>query len=103
MSQPDEAPAPARPDRRTLERWVGAVGHDLAVPPAAVDIDRLLDLARDAAHGVARPAAPLTTYLAGYAVAATGGDEAALDRVLARLVELTEQWPADDAGARTRP
>ncbi|MDQ3457112.1 MAG: DUF6457 domain-containing protein [Actinomycetota bacterium] len=28
----------------------------------------ILDVARDAAHGVARPAAPLTTYLLGIAV-----------------------------------
>ena len=41
----------------------------------------VLDLAREAAHGVARPAAPLTTFLAGYALGAEGG----LDR-LAELV-----------------
>jgi hypothetical protein len=28
----------------------------------------VLDLARDAAHGIARPAAPLTTFIAGMAV-----------------------------------
>ena len=35
----------------------------------------VLDLAREAAHGVARPAAPLTTFLAGYALGAEGGLE----------------------------
>ena len=35
---------------------------------ALVDRDRVLDLARDVAHGVARPAAPLTAYLFGLAV-----------------------------------
>ena len=40
----------------------------------------VLDLAREAAHGVARPAAPLTTFLAGYALGAEGG--------LGRLAEL---------------
>ena len=33
----------------------------------------VLDLAREAAHGVARPAAPLTTFLAGYALGGQGG------------------------------
>ncbi|GAA4152440.1 hypothetical protein GCM10023068_32710 [Leifsonia shinshuensis] len=33
------------------------------------DVSALLDLARDAAHGVTRPAAPLTAYIAGMAVA----------------------------------
>lgn len=40
----------------------------------------VLDLAREAAHGVARPAAPLTTFLAGYALGSEGG--------LGRLAEL---------------
>ena len=32
----------------------------------------MLDLARDAAHGVARPAAPLTTFLVGLAAGQRG-------------------------------
>lgn len=38
-----------------------------------VDIAGVLDLARDAAHQVERPAAPLTTFLVGYAAAKRGG------------------------------
>lgn len=34
-----------------------------------IDIATVLDLARIAAHGVARPAAPITTFIAGLAVA----------------------------------
>lgn len=53
---------------RDVESWsrelVTELGLDIAPDVAAV-----LDLARIAAHGVARPAAPLTTYLAGYAAA----------------------------------
>lgn len=53
---------------RDVESWsrelVAELGLDIAPDVAAV-----LDLARIAAHGVARPAAPLTTYLAGYASA----------------------------------
>lgn len=44
----------------------------------------VLDLAREAAHGVARPAAPLTTFLAGYALGAEGG----LDRLTALVDSL---------------
>jgi hypothetical protein len=32
------------------------------------DVAAVLDLARDAAHGIARPAAPVTTFIAGVAV-----------------------------------
>lgn len=44
----------------------------------------LLELARVAAHGVARPAAPLTTFLAGYALGAQGGLDG-LDDIVSRL------------------
>ena len=56
----------------TLQEWVKALGDELEVP-GDVDIDLLLDVARDAAHSVSRPAAPLTTFLVGYAAAARGG------------------------------
>ena len=42
-----------------LDRWITDLCAALDLDPAAVDRDLLLDLARDAAHGVARPAAPL--------------------------------------------
>jgi hypothetical protein len=45
----------------------------------------VLDLAREAAHGVARPAAPLTTFLAGYALGTEGG----LDRLTALVDSLS--------------
>ena len=38
-----------------------------------LDVDALLDLARDAAHGVERTAAPLTTYLVGRLAGLAGG------------------------------
>jgi Domain of unknown function (DUF6457) len=46
----------------------GALGLDIDV-----DITTVLDLARDAAHQVERPAAPVTTFLVGYAAALRGG------------------------------
>lgn len=48
------------------------------------DVDRVLDLAKDAARGVARPAAPLTTYLLGVAVG-RGADPADAAARLSRL------------------
>lgn len=46
-----------------------------ASDPATVDV--LLDLAKDAAHGITRPAAPVATFLAGLAAGRAGGEEAA--------------------------
>ncbi|MEU9457489.1 NTP transferase domain-containing protein [Streptomyces sp. NPDC058322] len=51
-----------------LDEWITAVKNELGIE-LDVDTGILLDLARDAAHGVARPAAPLTTFLVGYAAA----------------------------------
>lgn len=76
----------------TLGEWTDAVAAELDLAP---ELDRtlLLDLARDAAHGVARPAAPLTTYLLGVAVG-RGADPVA---AAARLSELAARWSAAHA------
>lgn len=57
-----------------LDRWVTTLAEALELPAAAdgdhdVPIGLLLDLTREAAHGIVRPAGPLTTYLIGLAVA----------------------------------
>jgi hypothetical protein len=61
-----------------LDAWVDELSTGLGVDAAATDVQQVLDLARDAAHGVARPAAPLTTFLVGLAAGLRGGDRAAV-------------------------
>jgi Domain of unknown function (DUF6457) len=56
-----------------LSTWIAELAAELGIDPAHVDRTLLLDVARDAAHGVARPAAPLTTFLVGYAAGLRGG------------------------------
>jgi hypothetical protein len=56
-----------------LDDWVIELAAALGVDVGAVDRDLLLDVARDAAHSVARPAAPLTTFLVGLAAGQRGG------------------------------
>ncbi len=56
-----------------LAAWIAELAAALEVEPQAVARDLILDVARDAAHGVARPAAPLTTFLVGYAAGLRGG------------------------------
>ncbi|NUU15025.1 molybdopterin-guanine dinucleotide biosynthesis protein [Curtobacterium pusillum] len=51
-----------------LDGWTSRVTGALELPDASADIGAVLDLARDTAHGVMRPAAPLTAYLVGVAV-----------------------------------
>ncbi|MGH3384488.1 MAG: DUF6457 domain-containing protein [Nocardioidaceae bacterium] len=56
----------------SLQEWNDRLADALGVE-VEVDINAVLDLARDAAHHVERPAAPLTTFLVGYAAAMRGG------------------------------
>ena len=51
----------------------------------------MLDLTRDVAHGVARPAAPLTAYLVGVAV----GRGLTLPDAAGRVSALAAGWEAD--------
>ncbi len=71
-----------------LDEWLDDVIRTLELDPAGFDRDLLLDLARDVAHGVARPAAPLTAYLAGLAAGRDGGGREALDAAVGRITKL---------------
>jgi hypothetical protein len=54
-----------------LDEWLRRVAGELEVDDVELDDDAvhtLLDLARDAAHQIDRPAAPLTCFLVGLAV-----------------------------------
>ncbi|MGK5530735.1 NTP transferase domain-containing protein [Streptomyces sp. URMC 129] len=82
------ARARIRDDGTVLDEWIAAVKAELGIDPD-VDTKALLDAARDAAHGVARPAAPLTTFLIGYAAALHGIAPADAAR---RISALSETW-----------
>lgn len=51
-----------------MDTWVEAVKRELGITDD-VDVAVILDVAKEAAHAVQRPAAPVTTYLMGVAVA----------------------------------
>ncbi|MEU1865086.1 NTP transferase domain-containing protein [Streptomyces gardneri] len=90
------ARARVREHGTVLDEWITAVKDELGIE-LDVDTGVLLDLARDAAHGVARPAAPLTTFLVGYAAAsagATGGPEAVAEAAR-KAAELAKRWAAE--------
>lgn len=63
------------------DRAIAELGLDVVLDDVA--IARILDLARDAAHHVARPAAPVTTYLLGLAVGRGTDANAAAGRLSA--------------------
>jgi Domain of unknown function (DUF6457) len=71
-----------------MQTWINAVSAELNLP-ADVDLDVILDVARVAAHSVERPAAPVTTFLLGAAVA--GGMDVKV--AAAKVQELAATWP----------
>lgn len=67
MTEPNAGPT----GPMELDEWLRTVADALDIADVDLDADAvhtLLDLARDAAHQVDRPAAPLTSFLVGVAV-----------------------------------
>jgi hypothetical protein len=79
-----------------LHDWIDEVSDVLDLD-TELDEGLVLDLARVAAHTVARPAAPITTYLLGFAAGAQDADPEAVEALAARVQQLAEGWdrPAD--------
>lgn len=85
-----------------MDDWVTAVCTELDLDPAGVPVPTVLDLARDVAHQVLRPGAPVTAYLLGLAVG-RGADPA---DAAARVSALAGTWPVElgaDPGDPTVP
>lgn len=79
-----------------MHDWIEAVTSELGISEVEVNdslMKEILAVARDAAHNVERPAAPLSTYLMGIAVA-RGADPA---DVAQRIGKLASHWNSEQA------
>ncbi|SEQ54435.1 DUF6457 domain-containing protein [Microlunatus flavus] len=79
-----------------LTQWLTRLAEELGVADAVPDEGStrdLLDLTREAAHGVERVAGPLTTFLVGVAVG-RGADPTAATQAAAALLD--EPAPSDN-------
>lgn len=74
-----------------LHDWIDELCDELDIE-VEVDEGLVLDLARDAAHNVERPAAPITAYLLGYAAAQAGGDPVETERLAGLATGLAQRW-----------
>jgi uncharacterized protein DUF6457 len=79
-----------------LHDWIDELCDVLDVE-TEVDEALVLDLAKVAAHNVERRAAPITTYLLGYAAGARNANPLAIETLAARAQILADEWdrPAD--------
>lgn len=78
-----------------LERWMQRLQEELGIDQDLdLDLGGLLDLARVAAHEVDRPAAPLTTFLVGYAAgrASRGESPISIEVLSTRAAALAGSW-----------
>ncbi|MFJ7751727.1 DUF6457 domain-containing protein [Arthrobacter sp. NPDC097144] len=62
-----------------LEEWCRKLLTAFGLEGTGVDVSAVLQLASDAAHSVVRPAAPLTTFVAGFAAGLAAGSGQAGD------------------------
>lgn len=87
----------------TLEEWCRSLLQAYGLEDVQVDVNAILSLAGAAAHSVVRPAAPLTTFIAGYAagLASASGNSteaASIDAALAVGRSLAADYDAGAAG-----
>jgi hypothetical protein len=74
----------------TIDEWATTAALELSVePPHRAEQQLILDVAREVAHRVHRPAAPLTAYLLGVAV----GRGEPLEQAAAAMIALAKQQP----------
>lgn len=81
-----------------LPEWIADVAPALGLDPDSVPTQLLLDLTSDVAHGVTRPAGPVTTYLMGRAVAAGASIDEAAATVQGRVEAWKAAHPRDEEG-----
>lgn len=74
-----------------LHDWIDELCDALDVE---IDLDEalVLDVAKDAEDGVNRPAAPITTFLLGYAAARSNADPEEVERLAAAASDLANRW-----------
>jgi hypothetical protein len=80
-----------------LDAWIAAACQELGLKPDDVRATTVLDVARDVAHQVVRPGAPVSAYLMGVAV----GRGADPSDVAGRLSALALAWPQRQAKRET--
>jgi hypothetical protein len=88
----------------TLEEWCRSLLQAYELEDVQVDVNAILALAGVAAHSVVRPAAPLTTFIAGFAAGLAAGsgkaeNNASMEAALAVARSLATDYDAEAAGA----
>lgn len=76
-----------------VERWSALATQELGIA-IPIDIAGILDLTKEVAHGVTRPAAPVAAYLLGLVQGSDPSQAAVAEATLRRLAA---EWEPDSA------
>lgn len=88
----------------TLEEWCRSLLQAYELDDVEIDINEVLSLAGVAAHSVVRPAAPLTTFIAGFAAGRAAGsghatEAASMDAAMGLARTLAKDYTNPGTGA----
>lgn len=75
-----------------LDQWAAALRERFGLSEQDLPISLILDLARDVAVGVARPAAPFSAFAAGLVAGRAGGSPDDVREAVAAITELAATW-----------
>ncbi|MBZ6372429.1 MAG: DUF6457 domain-containing protein [Microbacterium hominis] len=75
-----------------LDAWAAALRERFGLADDDLPIALILDLARDVANGVARPAAPFSAFAAGLVAGRAGGSPDDVRAAVAAVTELAAGW-----------
>ncbi|HVL62827.1 MAG TPA: DUF6457 domain-containing protein [Microbacterium sp.] len=78
-----------------LDAWAEALRELFGLDADDIPIPLILDLARDVAVGVARPAAPLSAFVAGLAAGRAGGSPEQVRKAVSEISSLAGGWDSD--------
>jgi hypothetical protein len=75
-----------------LDAWAAALRDRFGLAADDVPVAAVLDLTRDVANGVARPAAPLGAFVAGLVAGRAGTDPAEIRAALDAVAAVAAEW-----------
>ena len=79
-----------------LDAWADALRELFGLDADDIPIPLILDLARDVAVGVARPAAPLSAFVAGLVAGRAGGTTEQVRTAVSEITSLANGWREED-------
>ena len=79
-----------------LDEFIRTTCQALGVDRTVVDRDLILELTKDVAHNVTRPAAPISAFIVGLAAGRAGGDVDAVRAAVTKVAALAAGYTAPD-------